>query len=215
VSVPLPASVLEMETEQLLERIARSRAERCSALEQAADAQVREILRSAHAEARSTVHRAIAEARARIEQGLKQAEARAELAKRRLAQEQERALLAAMWQDIEASLEAHWRDGVQRRAWWAAALAQAQALLPARAWRIEYGSLPDAERAELERRAREEGCPQPAWVQDGVIRGGLRIRAESACLDATAAGLLARRAEIEAAFLAECARDATHAGSPR
>jgi hypothetical protein len=44
-------------------------------------------------------------------------------------------------------------------------------------------------------------------VLDASIGAGIRVRAGAACLDATIAGLLAERGDIEAAFLAQCERD--------
>jgi hypothetical protein len=41
------------------------------------------------------------------------------------------------------------------------------------------------------------------WVRDARIGAGVRIRTDGACLSATIPGLLARRQDVEAAFLAK------------
>ena len=41
------------------------------------------------------------------------------------------------------------------------------------------------------------------WRHDPALRSGLRVRCAGAVMDATVEGLLARRADIEADFLAE------------
>ncbi|HUN27292.1 MAG TPA: hypothetical protein VMU67_13385 [Steroidobacteraceae bacterium] len=199
-----PPSVLELQTEQLLERVTRSSTARREALRATAAEQARVIVRAARAEARARVRAAIAEERDRLERGRRQLAARVRLEAQRHARERTRALLARMWQELDAVLAARWQNAVQRAQWSEAALAAASALLPERAWRIEIASsLADAERSALERLARARGCPAVEWVCDPTIPAGLRVRSDGVCLDATIAGLLAARGEIEGAFLAE------------
>ena len=202
-------SLLERQVGALLEHIASYREASCRELRERARAQAQDLLRATRREARQSVHGAIVEARARLEEGTRRAQARAALEERMRVQRETRLLLDEMWGEIGGALEARWRDPVHRRAWIQAALQQASLVLGGGAWRIEHGpSWPADSRAEL------DGLPlapprQIEWLRDGTISAGLRVRADGVCLDATVAGLTARRELVESAYLAEC-RAADH-----
>ena len=199
-----PRSVLEAQIEAMLERVNQHR-ERCSGeIRTRAAAQSLEIVRGARTEARESLHRAVARERARMAQGLRQAEARAELESRRRAQVETGALLQHMWEQVAAVLEARWRSDAQRGDWIQAALEEAAQLFAGQGWRVEHAAGVSAEdRRRGESRALAGGARALEWQLDAQLRAGLRVQAPGACLDATVAGLLARRAEIEAAFLSE------------
>jgi vacuolar-type H+-ATPase subunit E/Vma4 len=201
----LPPSTLDAQVEAMLQRVTRSRQERCDQMRAAVDSQAQEILRSGRAEARANVRRAVALERSRIAQGLRQAEASAELEARRRAQSETRRLLECMWTEIADALEARWRDPEHRRAWVEAALQQADLLLGERpSWRIEHGAgWSPEQRSALEKLASKRGARTTEWAYEPELRAGVRIRSEKVCLDATVQGLLAHRADIESAFLAE------------
>jgi hypothetical protein len=199
-----PDSVLDLQTGKLLQRVARHREERCRELREAAAAEVRGIVRSARAEARAAVHAAVLQERARLAEGARQAEANAALEVRRRAQEETRELLGELWTGIESVLAARWRNEESRRAWIEAALTEAGLLLGGRAWTIERSPRwPESESRTAEALARQRGASAVDWVSDERLSAGLRVRAGSASLDASIAGLLARREEVESAFLAE------------
>lgn len=202
-SEPLPGSVLELQVAGLLERVTRYRDQRRAELRAAATAQTREILKAARAEARANVRSAVALERARNEQGLRQAQAQAELEARQRAQQHISRLLASMWGELPQALAARWQSAAGRRAWIAAAVTAAGALLAGRAWRIAHGEgWAERETRELEALALAHGARSVERVHDASTAAGMRIYTEGACVDATPAGLTARRAEIEAAFLA-------------
>jgi len=201
---PIPPSGLEGQVAALVQHITDDREQRCGQIRAAAEAQVREIARSGRAEARASVHKAVSQERARVAQGLREAQARAELEASRRAQLRTRSLLEQMWTQIGAALESRWNDLQHRRSWIAAALRQAELLLSGPAWSIEHGAgWSSEERARLEELAGKGGARTIEWRRDPALRGGLRIRCAGAALDATVDGLLARRADIEADFLAE------------
>ncbi len=203
-SSPVPASVLDAQVEAMLERVSQHRERRTGEIRTRAGAQKLEIVRGARAEARESLHRAVARERARMAQGLRQAEARAELESRRRAQLETRTLLAHMWEHIAAVLELRWRGDAQRSDWIHAAVEEAAELLAGQSWRIEHAAGVSAEdRRRAESRALAGGAHGIEWQLDGRLRAGLRVQAPGACLDATAGGLLARREEVEAAFLSE------------
>jgi hypothetical protein len=197
-------SALDIQAAALLQRVTSDREQRCTALRSAADSQARQLVATARAEALANVRKAITQERARIDQGLRQAEARAELEARRHKQHESQALLATMWAEVAGVLETRWSDAVQRRAWIAAAMKAAGALLCGRAWHIEHGAgWSDGERREAEDLARQHGSGTVEWLLDAGIHAGVKIRAERVCIDVTVAGLLVQRDEIESAFLAE------------
>ncbi len=203
-SSPAPLSVLDAQIEAMLERVTQHRERRAGDIRAKAATQTLEIVRSARTEARESVHRAVTRERARLAQGLRQAEARAELESRRRAQLETRTLLKHMWEHVAAVLELRWRSDPQRGEWIAAAVEEAAQLLAGQSWRIEHAAGVSAEdRRRGESAALAGGARAIEWQLDGQLRAGLRVRSPGACLDATAAGLLARREEVEAAFLSE------------
>lgn len=203
-SSPVPRSVLDAQIEAMLERVNEHRERRAGEIRTKAAAQSLEILRSARTEARESLHRAVARERARMAQSLRQAEARAELESRRRAQLETRTLLKHMWEKVAAVLESRWRNDAERSEWIQAAVGEAAQLLAGQSWRIEHAAGVSAEdRRGGERRALTLGARAVEWQLDAQLAAGLRVRSPGACLDATVAGLLARREEVEAAFLSE------------
>ncbi|HVP32181.1 MAG TPA: hypothetical protein VMT09_00905 [Steroidobacteraceae bacterium] len=203
-SSPAPRSVLEAQIEAMLERVNQHRERHAGEIRTRAAAQSLEIVRGARTEARESLHRAVARERARMVQGLRQAEARAELESRRRAQLETRTLLRHMWEKVAAVLESRWRSDAGRSAWIQAAIAEAAQLLAGQSWRIEHAAGVSADdRSGAESRGLAGGAGAIEWQLDAQLRAGLRVRSPGACLDATAAGLLARREEVEAAFLSE------------
>ncbi|HVN46816.1 MAG TPA: hypothetical protein VMT66_16425 [Steroidobacteraceae bacterium] len=202
--VALPASVLEGQVQGLLELVERRREQRTGEICAQRDAQVREILRTAKAEARESLHQAVARERARMSQGVRQAEARAELETRQRAQRETLTLLRQMWDRAAAALESRWSAGRQRSAWLTAAVCEAGRLFPERSWSIEHAAgLGHEEQSRAEAQALDAGAREISWQLAPQLRAGLRVRTSGACLDASVAGLLAQRADIEARFLCE------------
>jgi vacuolar-type H+-ATPase subunit E/Vma4 len=196
------------QVEALLEQVTRDRDNRCATLRANADEQVRKIVSSARAEARKSVHEAVSRERTHIDLALRQAKARAEIEARRREQQKVQVLLQQMWSAMAEALEARWRDPASRKTWIEATFTQAAALLSGRTWHIEYEpGWSEGDRSELTNRARQQGASAIEWSPDAGMATGLRIRTEGVCLDATVAGLLAQRAQIEGAFLQECQRD--------
>ncbi|MBL8343363.1 MAG: hypothetical protein JNL30_17985 [Rubrivivax sp.] len=184
---------LATRTQALLDIVERERARQCDALlgdaERAAQAQ-RE---NSRAEARRRLHEAFSEERTRSEARL--AAARADLRTRQRAQAQRHleAMLALAWQRLPQVLAARWQAADSRRAWLAAALADARAALPAQAWHLTHAAaMTDDDRAACQQAVRGAitlHC-------DERLGAGLRIGAGGNVLDATLAGLLADRADI-------------------
>jgi len=208
-------SMLGAQLEAMLQRVGEYREQHMAGIRTRTAARVEQIVRDARKEARQRVHEAVGRERVRLAQGLRQAQARAELDARERAQHQTLALLQQMWQRIGAALEARWRAPPQRAAWIAAAVAQSAALLGGRPWRVECATGVCAEdRAQAEGSARAHGVSAIEWQLDPQLPAGLRVRTTGACLDATGAGLLALRVDVEALFLAEYAAVAGPTAQP-
>ncbi|MGA2862461.1 MAG: hypothetical protein ACLQFF_02830 [Steroidobacteraceae bacterium] len=214
-----PASVLDAQVEALLQRVAADRDRRCAQLRASTERQARELLRSARKEALANVREAITRERKQTEQALRQAQASAALEVRQREQQATRVLLEAMWAAIIGVFEARWADAARRISWLQAAVRQAQALLSERTWRIEHGAgWSEDERGALARLAAggdDRGPPREVELAcDPAMRAGIRIRTPGVCLDATVAGLLASRAQIESEFLAQYLAPSSEPGRP-
>jgi vacuolar-type H+-ATPase subunit E/Vma4 len=210
--------LLERQIEGLLAHIARDREQRLNELRSQMQSEVRTLLRAARHEARMSVRKAIAEARLWADEETRRAQAHAELEARRRLQLRTRAVLLEMWREIGGALEARWQDRAAQAVWIEAAIREAAALLGAREpWRIEHGPQgSQGLRTELEARARRlRPALRIEWQCDDRITAGVRIRAAGVCLDATIAGLLARREQIESDFLAHCLGAASAPAAPQ
>ena len=202
-----PASVLDAQVDAMLQRVTQDRDRRCAQSSADVSGQARGILRDARKEARAAVIAAVARERKDGEQVLRQARANALLEQRRRVQREILSLLQRMWTTVTGALESRWADPVRRKTWVQAAVRQGQTLLGAPAWRIEHGPGWSQEEVDelvklISSRDRDDKH-DVQLVCDNAIRAGIRIRIEGACLDATIAGLLASRAQIESEFLAQ------------
>ena len=182
------------------QRVNKDRDQRCAQLHDDVMGQVQVILRAARQEARAIVRDAVSRERKQGEQALRQAHAKAQLEERQRAQQQARTQLEEMWAAIGNVLETRWADPLCRNSWVKAAIRQGRILLGDRVWHIEYGTgwPPDA------LNQLSKFVPHETQLRcDSGIRAGIRIKTDGACLDATVAGLLASRRQVESDFLAQ------------
>lgn len=194
---------LEVQEQALIDRVRRGTEARCASAEEEAHRQGAELIAQGRAEARQRLRQAVHQESSRGRQALVEAQAQADLEQRQREQAQLQELLKAMWKELPELLAERWTDPAQQHAWIEAALEAASPLVPGRPWTLELAtSLGEEPRAALEARARKLGATQINWVQDPALGPGVRIRAGGACISATVPGLLARRADIEADFLA-------------
>lgn len=202
------ASVLDAQVTALLQRVNDHSTARCQQLQDETQQQVRDILRDARKQARQNMHQTAARERVRMEQSRRQTQAAVALSQREHTARHMQQVLDAMWRSLPEVMQARWTDPKQRCAWIQAAVSEADRVLGGRDWNIEHGAdvTPDECAQWLQHRVRHPGQPGPSnvvWRLDAGISAGIRIRAANACLDATIAGLLSNRADVEAAFLAE------------
>jgi len=194
---------LEARTQALLDLVEQDRVAQRDSIIGQAQAQAATLLAQARADARMRVRDAFTEERQHAQARIAAARATLQTQRRLHAQRQAAAWLARAWQQLPEALHARWHDDAARRLWVAAAIAQAERVLPSGRWRVVHGGhWPEAERQALaEHLQRDSGTPL-AFEVDASIDAGLRVVSGGNRLDATLAGLLADRDEIGARLLA-------------
>jgi vacuolar-type H+-ATPase subunit E/Vma4 len=207
-------TVLDLQMQALLDRLAREQATRTERARDDAAAQARDIVRHARAEARARLHEAVQETRREHAVALQRR--RAALATRRRQQHQARLRrwLEDAWQRLPAALESRWNDRSQREAWCRAACQQA---LRSLVHTTQLVVRIDARWRDEVRPAIERDLPATVGgtleiVPVDGLGPGLVVCGGHALVDATLPGLLAARESITAALLAQV--EAT-AGSDR
>lgn len=199
-----PDNVFESQVEGLVQHVAAYRDRRCKELRIAARTQARDLLRAARKEAAEAVRKAVSEERTRIEQGSASARARSDVEHRRLEQQQIAERLQNMWKQVVGLLNSRWNEPVHRREWILAAISQAVTVIGARPWQIEHGPCwQEADQAPFAQLDARTAPTSTTWALIPDIESGFRIVTDGVVFDATPAGLLARRALVEALFLAE------------
>lgn len=190
------------QTEALLALVEADRTKKCEAILAEARAHVQALLADAHRDARRRMREAFAEERARRDERVAAARAKLQTHRRAALQRRATALLAAAWQRLPGALDARWRAPEARRAWVAAVVAAARALLPGGGWKITHApDWPQAERDALAAELAYSLDMTPRFVSDEAIHAGVKIAAGGNVIDGTLAGLLADRAEIGGALL--------------
>lgn len=187
----------------LLAVIANDREARCRSLAARAEDAARALLREARRELAGELRarRDAVRAQGRAERAA--ADARLQAAARMWQQRRDAQALAAAWALLAPALHARWQDDATRRAWLERAIVRAAAHLPAADWQIRVAppwTTGDADwlRGFLARLAIKD----PHCSTDTSLPAGIEIRAGNARVDATPAGLLADRSEIEGRLLA-------------
>jgi hypothetical protein len=194
---------LDTRGQALLDLVEQDRVAQCHTIIGQAQAQAATLLAQARADARLRVREAFAEERQHAQARIAAARATLQTERRLHAQRQAAAWLARAWQRLPQALRTRWRDDAARNSWVAAAVEQAERLLPAGRWRVVYGGhWPEAEREALAERVQRDDGTALAFEVDASIDAGLRVVSGGNRLDATLAGLLADRDEIGARLLA-------------
>jgi hypothetical protein len=169
---------------------------------EAARAQARALLREARSAARRRVRETVVLERRRGHAELAAARAACDTRRRLCEQRRSAALLAVAWAALPDALVARWQRDAERSAWCARALAMARAALPLRDWSIVHPSdWPPAERDAFAADVLRATGQPPSFRADAAARAGIAIAAGNASVDATLAGLVADRPEIEASLL--------------
>lgn len=201
--------VLSLQVESLLEAVRAQQESRCREIESAAQQRAERLLRDSRRELRERQRQAVEEERRRRESALLEAQQRSETAERRRVQARYEQLLRDAWPELTAELEQRWSNTEDRRSWCEMLIDEAERILSAQGWTIEHpAAWSKKDTAWLTQLLKTRGLPSPSFHGDSGIKAGLRIRLETACLDGTIDGLLARRTAIEAKLLAAWERQA-------
>lgn len=192
------------QSRELLREIERETQAECQALISASEQEARAITARARGDAAERTHAAIVLLRQEGRRRLLRAKAQAETELRLRAHRDASAAIATAWPLLEAALLRRWRDPASRRLWAESALRHAAARLLRSPWKIEHpADWSESERHSVQSMLAEHGFIEVAFEADAELAAGLRIRAGQALLDATPQGLLADRAAVGAALLAE------------
>lgn len=199
-----PRPVLNAQLQQLLGLVEQYRQERCAEILDKGREQGDEVVRRAFHEARTRMHQAVLALRAHMGQQIASAEAQLQTRNRQRRQEADQQLLLQGWQQLHQVLLQRWQNSTTRAAWVEKVFNEATERLTRCAWEIEYcEDWPPAEVDALCVRIDGYTGQRPACKPQADIQAGVRICAAGACLDGTAAGLLADRSRIESLLLAE------------
>lgn len=198
-----PASVLDAQSQRLLQLVEDYREQRCHSLLDRADQQARELLGDARHQALERVREAIAAERARGRERIETAEARLQTRHRQREQQQTLAALEQAWPRLEAALRDRWGRAEARRLWIEGTVRQALQILPPRPWTVAHPPAWDTDELAPHLEAIRAHCGEPPQTQaDDSLEAGLRLCCAGACVDASRAGLLADRVRITARLLA-------------
>ena len=177
-------------------------AAQCQALLAEACARSRSVLDQAQLDARRHLRAVLAPDRARHADELARAEAR--LVTRRRLRDQQRVvhLLEQAWPPLVQALRARWDTAPGRAAWVTQHLASALPALPARRWLIQHPqNWPASEREQTGRWLQGQGIEDARFEVDTTLDAGIRVVCDRNVLDATLAGLLGERTQIEGRLL--------------
>ncbi len=198
-------SIVDVQLSAMLEGIESDLARRRQAMLEEADREARRRLRDARRESRQRMAAAVAETREQWYSSLRRARAALAARLRRRQHELDREQLQQGMQQLRAALLARWEEPSARREWAAILLEDGLARFPADRWQVEYPATLAASDAEA---LLAPPSPDIRLELEAAtdLHAGFRLRRGAACLDMSAAGLLAQTEEIAGELLAEIRR---------
>jgi len=195
--------VLGVQVQSLLDVLRRQQEARCREIVAAAEHKAKEAVQDTRRQLYERLRQTVAGLRQRRRHELLVARSHVESETRRAAFARYERIIEAAWPRLAEALERRWQDDDSRRAWCGMIVSEAAGTLAPEGWQVEHpADWRDADRDALVALLAEKGVAAPAFSTDDDITAGLRIRAGTACLDGTAAGLLAARHDVEALLLA-------------
>ncbi len=201
---PASASQAEALIAEIRQEVARERARILEEAGREADA----IRGRAREKARRQLRRAVDELRESGRGRLAQVAAELETARRHEDSAHAREALDTAWPLLRRAIERRWTDDASASTWIRELVELAHERLRGTRWDVRYPAGADAARAKSLRGAlAAHGIADAALHADAGLDAGLVIEAGGARLDGTPAALIAVRAEVEAALLAELARE--------
>lgn len=200
--------IVGRQVETILHALRSHKELRCREIERAARERADLLRRQSRREARDRVHEAVAEERKRRETAVVQARHQLETEARRRIQARYRELLGRAWPRLVTELNERWQRAEERGQWCELVIDEASRLFAADDWLVEHpdpanGAWSSADTKRLSAALGERNIQDVDTRADPDLEAGLRIRRGGACLDASVAGLLARRAAVEGRLLAQ------------
>lgn len=185
--------------QELMDHISAESARECGAIAAQATAAARTILQEARRQARRNVAAAAAAERAEREAraALERAGVATQLRQQR--QRLEAQALAQGWQLLQPELERCWQSPALRVQWAEAALRLAAVRLLGRRWLVRHPLQWSGEEGRAASAA--AAGAELHWQEDAELSCGLRIEADGAVVDASAAGLLRQRDQVQGRLL--------------
>ncbi len=197
-----PALPLQASLQALLALVDADRERQCSKVLDEARTGAATLRAQARAQARTLLRLSFDEQRRTLQARVAAAQARLATQQRLHEQQRSASLLALAWQQLPAALQARWAQPAARAAWVAHVLATAHARLPATGWRIVHTpDWPAAELAAAHDTLAQRGHADATFYADATLPAGLKVSAGGNLIDGSLQGLLADRAEIDAALL--------------
>ncbi len=199
--------------DELLAHVDAESARECAAIQDEAASVARDLLADARHQARRRVGVALAAERAEWKAHCVRERAAAETRVRTQRQVLARRAMEQGWRILESELVRRWQIPEGRRRWACAALRTARAFFMARSWQAYHPpQWTQSEREVVFAEAIGGDDVVVEWHEDAALVSGLRIEADGAQLDATPAGLTARREQVEGRLLAAIGESARSAG---
>jgi len=197
------AGILRHQVQQIADTLRHQQELRCREIVAAAERKAKQAIRDSRGHLRKRQHQAVREERQRREHELLTAKSRIETANRRRAFARHETVLQSAWPLLLEALAGRWSDAGHRRAWCDMILTEAASTLLASDWVVEHPqNWPEDDRDEFVEGMRKLGLAAPRFVAASDITCGLRVSADTACLDGTIDGLLGTRHDVEALLLA-------------
>jgi hypothetical protein len=195
--------ILQRQVQRLEDALRHRQEARCRDIVLGAERKAKQAIRDSRQRLAKRQRQAVSEERHRRANELLIARSRLETLKRRRAFTQHEKVLSESWPRLLEALEARWSVTDQRRAWCDMIVSEAATSLLASDWVIEHPmDISKEDRDAIAGRLQQHGREPATFVTCSDITSGLRIRAATACIDGTTAGLLRSRHDVEALLLA-------------
>ena len=166
--------------------------------------QARELRQDAFRQARKQIQAAVGKERDRVEQELTRGHAALQTRQRQARQNRWMVQLRETWTSLEETLLQLWPDPEHRRSWLRTVAEAANRQLPAGPWTVRCpADLSEPERMSFGKLLEPGTGFEPRFEVDTEIQAGVSVQTGRATLDGSVTGLLAARADIEAALLNE------------
>jgi hypothetical protein len=199
-----PDSIVQVQMESLLRRVAREQEMLSRRARDTADEQSRGIVTRAREEARARTRQAAEEAHLTVERALGDRRAALDTAARQREQSLLRELMDTAWAALPGALVAAWQEPARRREWCeTACVLAARIVMGEGPFTVELDAAAPAAPDEVFGRCLSVAGEPPTVRRVEGLGPGLRIRRGLACVDASVPGLLASRERVEAELLAE------------